>query len=482
MSLLLALSLALQEEQPDVDTTVIRKTLEGLGKDLETVAKGRITLVWVVDRSPSMADDRDRLSKELDKLFVNFPADKKMKMGVVAYDEKAAVVASVTSKLEAVRQALVEVGPVGGGTENVGNAIVTALTMAQDGAAQRVLVILTDEKGDDDEGLHRMVEDVQRSGARVYAFGRESVFGFSCAYEKDEKSGVLVPVEAGPETAGPEILQLNPLCCWQSWDQWCRRILYTLPERRSAMSFFSRGNTLDCHLAFDQDVRSGFGTFALERLCRATGGRYFPLVETPSFKPEDLEGYEPEWVSPEEWRALAQKEPLRKTVVAVLEAIGEEKSFDLKCKFANEGEGRTIGRTVAKVDAKFAGWIEALEAVARTTAATGDAKPYRRWEANRDLLEAQLWAMRHYLEQYRLALDEGPYPTPASSGYWVRPAKALRGDGVLKKRAEEKLARVRELHPGTPWAKTAELLAKKLGGFEMKPAAYGSGTPKSADR
>lgn len=477
MSLLLLLAL-----QDDVGTVVIRKTLEGLGKDLETVAKGKITLVWVVDRSPSMTDDRDRVSKELDKIFVNFPADKKLKMGVVAYDEKASVVVSVTSKIAAVKEALVNVGPVGGGTENVGNAVVTALTLSQDGSAQRVLVILTDEKGDDDAGLHKMMEDVKRSGARVYVFGRESVFGFPFAYEKDEKSGILVPVNAGPETAGPELLQLNPICCWQTWDQWCRRILYTMPERRSAMSFFNRGNTLECHLGFDQDVKSGFGTFALERLCRETGGRYFPLVEKPSFKPEDLVGYEPEWVTPDEWRARAEKDPLRKTVVAVLAAIAEEKSFDLKCKFANEGEGRTIGRNVAKVDAKFAAWIEALDAVAKTSVGTGDAKPYRRWEANRDLLEAQLWAMRHYLEQYRLALDEGPYPTPAPSGYWVRPAKAVRGDGALKKTAEEKLAAVQKLHPGTPWAKTAELLAKKLKGFEMKPAAYGSGTPSSADR
>lgn len=432
-----ALLAAAQEPPKPGDTVAVRKTLEGLGKHLGTIAVKNLKVWWVVDSSASMRDDRAAIAKDLDVIFEQLPPEKKMRMGVIFYGKDAEIAQKISADVEASRKALTQSRDAGG-TENVVEAVRFAQQAFGDGEMGNVVVVVTDESGDDLKGLPNLIRDLRDASTRVYVIGREAVFGDQYANE-----GFATPVEAGPESEALETLQTSPFCCAKGGE--C-------------------GDPLRTHVGFGQSVGSGFGLWALTRLAKKTGGAYF-MIGGGSCKAEALEGYEPEYGVKDEG-AAGEKSEIRKAVCKVLGEVVKAWDTNLETRFSGESAARAAARASGSADRKVAEWIDELRKVKKTSVGTGGVKPYRRWEAHRDLLEAQLVALSHYLEQYRLALEEGPYGD-TDEGYRLE-SGPRRGDGKRREEALTSLKFVEEQHPGTPWAKTARTLSARLEGFAVR--------------
>lgn len=488
MPLIAALLLTLQDPPPKPGETVaVRKTLEGLGKGLTTIAVNPIPLWWVVDMSASMSDDRAAVAAEIDAVFSQLPADKKIKMGIIGYEKNAAVLAKATTETEKTQKALRKIGVAKSGDENVAEALRLAMT-ALSGNAEGAIVVLTDEEGDDLADMAKLVKDLAAAKIRVYVLGREAVFGWEHAYEKNVVAKPkptdfpsYSPVNAGPESVARETLQMGPLCCWQQAAWGCRKSMI-LPEYANALAYLTQSNPLGCDLAFDDKVGAGFGTWALTRLAKQTGGEYLILGD-PSCPAEKLEGYEPDWaIDPAAESAKITN--LRTTVTTVLAEIDRAKTLGLSIRFASEADGRAAVKLVPGVEKTVNDWLDRVRKAKTNVVATGGVRPYRRWEAHRDLLEAQILALLHYLDQYKLALDEGPYPKVAPYGLYLIKGK-LRGKGARRDDAVKALKVVQETHPDTPWARTAALLEKNLEGFAIYASTVpmaGAASTKPPDR
>ncbi|GEM_PF-3828415 len=429
-----------------------------------------------MDASGSMANDRAQVLKKLDELLAKL-GGKEVRMTVLAFDEKPRVACALTSNMDQVKAAISAVGE-GKGEENCMLAVREAVKLVALPGAYRAIVLLTDEKGNDEDGLEKTIGAVKQAQGHVFLLGRETPFGWCHGYELDTKLGFSVTVDAGPESAAIETLQKSPICCQQPWYAWCRKML-TEPTKLSQESFFQRHNPLLCDLAYDEEVLSGFAPWAMARLCAETGGQTWLIRGRGGYDPKALRGYEPDLCPPAEYAKRNASDAVRRAVVGVLSEIEEGKDWKLEnCKLSH-GQADRLGKRANELAVQCRKWIDRLKAAKPNTPSQGEGLP-KRWIAHRDLLVGQLLALLHWLEQYRLALSECEYPKGGDVG--LCHDKKVRGAGEGRMEALRALEQVQKDHPGTPWAETAKLIASRLHGFSLTIVRYGSGSAQQGDK
>jgi len=458
-----------QQEGPG-KTTATDRALEDIGDRMRTVAQKRIGVIWMVDASSSMADDVKTLQSKLRAIFKKVEGEKDLWMAVMAFDRKTRVVSLFTNKFTVVEKAIGSIGTAGKGVENCMAAIREGVQSFPKGKMYRMLVLVTDERGNDQEDLEKTIAVVKQAKAHIYVLGREAPFGWGHGYEMDVELGFNVTVDAGPESAGSETVQKNPLCCFQTHYPWCRKMLTDEMRRTQAESAFQQRNPMKCDLGEDAAVSSGFGCWAQARLVKETGGEYYRIRKKSEYEAKDLKGYEPELCSREEWIRRIERCAVRKEIISILETMEKGESFELESSGLSKGMTKSLVRRVRKVEREVQGWIKSLRN-AKFEVSTGEAKPYKRWIAHRDLLMAQLYSLLHWLEQYRLTVLEGLWPKGGDVGLFTSPK--VQGD--KKGKAKEKLEEVIRDHPGTPWARTADLLRGRLQGFTLRKFGHGPG-------
>lgn len=453
-------------------TKALERTIEDIADHLRTVAERKVMLLWVVDSSNSMVDDRDQIKAQLSKIFDKVKGVKDLHMAVLAFDEKPRPLVPFTTRMGLVQKGLDAVGVQGKGIENCMAAVQEGARLFPPGRAYRMIVLVTDERGDDASQVEATLAAVRKVEGHVFVLGRETPFGWDFAYELDEKTGVEATVLAGTESAGQETLQMSPLCCNQPWVPWCRK-MRVHPDKKEYESFFRRMNPIECDLGFDQEVPSGFGPWAQSRLAADTGGRCFLLREKESYSAEAMKGYEPELCTADEWQKRKLGDELRGEVLRILAELGQGKEFDIVLNEVTKGVAdKQVIQPCLRLERRVKeDWARSLEA-ARAKAGKAAGKPLKRWVAHADLLAAQLQVLLHGLEQVRLAAAEGPFP---QRPVWFTSWPTVRGSGEARKAAIEKLDAAIKNHPGTPWARTAELLKEKLPGFMLEPVRYGGG-------
>ena len=150
-----------------------------------------------------------------------------------------------------------------------------------------LLIVLTDEAGDDEEQVDDVLEAPRKYGIPVYVIGVPAPFGRVAALPASVESAATSDADdRKPIRQGPESRELE----------------------RIQMGFW--GGSTDLEL-----LDSGFGPFALERLCRATGGAFIPLRTPPfgatipagggqwpaigahRFEPQIMQRYRPDYIS-----------------------------------------------------------------------------------------------------------------------------------------------------------------------------------------
>jgi hypothetical protein len=453
---------------------------------------GPTLVVWLIDRTPSAqkivgsaVPAAKALYEDADLKQLASAAPERLLTAVVAFDDKAEFILDPPSAdLAQAQSSLDKFPPSSSGRENTFAAVKQALgkyiSYRTDAANRRevLLVIITDEAGDDGSLVDELADTLKRNALPVYCLGSPAPWGQVNPMAADPKRVDPAKNDDSEPTYGPETIQSE-------------RVDIEMPQIVAGDSGRSDGNSY-VNLDF---IDSGFGPYALERLCRAGGGQFLAMRPDsttdyglhggsfwPSggelrFETESPAKYAPEYVSAEEHRKLLAENKARQALVnaALMPKLRISDSPDRQFAKSNEAQmKRTLDRA-QQYAAKNAPVIDKLYDV--LAAGEGDRTKLTspRLQAQFDLAMGRVAAAKARIDGYNsmiAALKRGKtFKNESSSAWIIEPADAYETESTIKKlaeRAKTYLQRVIDEHPGTPWAKIAEAELQSPMGWTWK--------------
>lgn len=444
-------------QRPDSRETPIDRALTRMMSALQKIPSERLQVSWVLDGG--MTDVRADLAQRLGPV-----AKKSIEMQVYEFGEMVSCVLEASRDLDAIRSSIRKSSNPAGTPRPFEAVRSVARGLVRTEGVSHVIILLASQI--DGEELENAIDAAREKGAVVFVLGPEAPLGASQFW-----SGYPTPrvIHGGSDSAGPEILQWSPLCCGNLR---CR--LSPALGRRLVPA--PAANPWLWNVGMGDRMASGRGSYALERLARATGG-LFALVRTPMT--ELPPGYEPEWVPRIEWEKANAAHPVRLAVTRVARAWRENLPEFLSAQLpVTHLEANQAFRYADRATAVLQTCKEWLGEIERSRFQRHDSAG-KRWEAIADLLEAQLAFLQFQLEEYVYAMRAGSIPTTSRRNdnvcllTWRHPVTeeqlVSRGDPIEKRpskaaheRAIQKLNRVIAQHSGTPWARTAEWLKNQL--------------------
>jgi len=450
----------------------------------------RCLAVWLFDESKSMKPHQQLVRQKVDELYeslgINFgdSAEKRrIVTAVTSYGKEFHIeLQEPTTDMEKIREAINKVPIDPSGVENFLNGINHVLAeyskYAQKYSRSIVVIMVTDEAGDDDtkwedgpqSPLELTVIRMKQMKASLLVFGYESgAFGY--------------PHE---QTYDPTVAKgYSPYAT----------------VNRGLDAAFSEMFPHDYYFRETDRVPSGFGPYGASRIARETGGIYY-LLRASSAKSYDyqklLSGYQPELASRVEISVRNKRNPLRHAIMGVIDAWTEVRNKEnnrFQTVFPNNDSLKREVESTAKVVDE---WILLVNDAIKRLKALGNVNvedSAKRWDADRDLMWAQLHKLRFQLYQYRFSLDDLVHgrniPPPGDIGwciaYWASPS--LRGDNMdevlaEKKRIEDMYQIVIDKHVATPWEVFAKSEMRHLHGYAIIPysRSRGGSSPPSENR
>ena len=285
--------------------------LQGIRGEL---AKNDLLVCWLIDASISLADDRQVIAERIEPFYREIEAQDKKKShklasSVVAFSDTTWEVIKPTDFSSQIVQAVRNLPLATSGVENVMGAIDSCLEQyARRWKGSIVIVVWTDESGDDVLQLESIIQKCKRRGVMVSVVGPTAVLGSEQGrhhyVDKGTGFAFLIPIKRGPDTSLPERLFLpywhdSPLAPWSRDDimaasgtPW-----YGGPHREGLLS--------------------GVGPYALTRLALETGGTFTLLdrkEDRGPFQWDVMKKYLPDYASVADYVALTNSKPLRKAV------------------------------------------------------------------------------------------------------------------------------------------------------------------------
>jgi hypothetical protein len=451
------------------EATDVGAALDQLAREiLRHLETHKLTVVWLFDESGSMKDDqkaiRDKFSRVASELKLNLDEDKKtagaLNHAIVGFGQDIHFeLEKPTIDIDQIGKAIDRLRVDETGTENTLHAIQEVIgkygrLIAKD---RRLLIVLvTDESGDDGSYVEEARQVAVSRGVPIYVIGRQSLFGYETAHllyiDPVTKDHYWPAIRRGPETAGVEILQWDGL--HERWDE----------------------------------QPSGFAPYELARVTKDTGGIYFLLPSEENMRVRQrekaysistLKEYVPDYESRLAYIERRNRSELRRTLFEIIQLVnprGNTKSPfyaryhlpiepELLLQAALEAGSAATIRLNALIDVqKRLDQLEKLRA----------REPERRWQANYDLIYAQVVAYQVKAYEYRACMQE--FVNQIQSGKPPMPVKKPGPDLVVvwemhhsrqpkapKELTEKKYAEAERLlkqvidrHPKTPWADLAQ--------------------------
>ncbi len=438
--------------------------------------KGKVLVVWNFDQSESMKDDQQEIRQRIDHVYnqlglVSKHNEDALETAVTSYGSAFAVhTRKPTHDRDAIRQAINEVPVDPSGTEMMCSAvrqsIATHRQYAQGSKRQMALILVTDESGDqiDNNGmLEAAIAEAKAARCKIYVLGREAVFGYPYVHIRwvhpQTRHVHWIRIDRGPETAFVEQLQTDGF-----------------------------------HRRYDAHP-SGFGPFECSRMGRETGGIFFmlPSLEANLVRGEkrnyDMEApYFPDLRSKLENKADIERSPLRLMLEKVIYDLNPynpavQPKIEMRVEFPRDFE--PFVRSARHEQAKAIIYLQYLGLAEATVGKMErqrkqEASP--RWQANYDLLYAQLVAYQARMYEYGACLEDfiqhpktAPLTRPPNLTHvhWdIRTRQTLREPEKVKPyidRATEMFKQIMQQHAGTPWAARAEHELKRGFGVELIP-------------
>ena len=418
------------------------------------------TVVWMLDASLSLEDRRNALADRIEAVYAQLGNTgdvdaTHLRSAVATFGEGVNLltpeaVDDVAPLVELIRN----VKPDESGQENVFTALkVVGREMLPERTRRRrtlMFVILTDERGDDTDDLENVISQFKRYGVPVYCVGNAAPFGRDRGYvtylwkEGDRQFRLPLPVDAGPETVLPERIRLG---------------------------FWAPGGEVE-----NERLSSGYGPYALTRLCVETGGMYLVADDTnhKTFDPQLMRSYGPDYRPIADYTRDVMANGAKR---ALIEAARDSRATEIpqpQLVFPAVDDNR-LRREITEAQKPIAviGYrLQALQAKLEAGLPDRPKVQEQRWRAGYDLALGRVYAQQARALGYNTVLAEMKSDPKAfereNSNEWVlRGAAESDAGGEVKKltrMSRELLARVIDEHPGTPWARLAEQeLAVPLG-------------------
>lgn len=437
--------------------------------------KGPVLVMWCFDQSESMKDDqreiRERIANVYNQLGIvgNNNSDALL-TSVTSYGKAFAVHTSKpTSNREEIVNAIDAVPVDPSGEEMMCQAVGATITDNRRFATrgrQMALILVTDESGNrknNDTFLEKAIAEAKSSNCKIYVLGREAVFGYPYAHirwKHPQTRGIhWLRIDRGPETGFPEQLQTNGF------------------RRR--------------HDAFS----SGFGPYEQTRMARETNGVFFmlPSVETNlvsaqkhRYELEAMRPFRPDLSARIEVLAARDRYPLRALIWQVISDLNPynpavQKIVELQVDYPlTAPEFLKAARTNQQKAIMLIKYMGKAQKALEEGKHLRDQEADPRWQANYDLIYAQLIAYQARIYEYGAALEDfikNPKTAPPMKGtarlvHWdIGVTKTIRtkeSEPYIQKAAELLLATSKEF-PGTPWAVRADYERRRGFGVDLHP-------------
>ncbi|QDV67954.1 hypothetical protein Poly24_16600 [Rosistilla carotiformis] len=450
---------------------------------LQSMEERPTLVVWVFDQSGSLHRQRQEIRDRFDKIYeelgiIDSQSEKSGKRknasdiplltSIVGFGKNVSLLTEEpTDDLKVIKDTVNNIEVDSSGVERAFSAVYMAanefkkyrVKRGSEGPLRNVmLVVVTDERGDDQEGLETTIDLCRRYGMPVYVIGSPAPFGREHSLvkyvdpdPKYDQSPQWAQVDAGPESVMPERVKIG----------------YT-------------GNYQE-----EPVIDSGFGPFALTRLSYETGGIYFSVhpnrnvnkrvrkQETEAFSSQidyffdsnTMARYRPDYVSPEEYVRQVRASALRTALTTAAKDTQLETLQAPKTEFVRRSEAQLateLGdaqKIAAVIEPQ---WVRMAEILAQGLK-DRDEEMSPRWRAGFDLAYGRVLAHKVRAETYNAMLAKAKRGMPfekEKNNTWVLQAADEVSVGSKWEREAEKarelLQAVVSEHAGTPWA----LLAK----------------------
>jgi len=445
---------------------------------LNMLAKRKVMLVWAMDQSESMADDREEVTTRIERVYdelglSSVAAGEALLTGVISYGDKMLNhTQRPTSKPAEIMAAIRNVPNDPSGMEMQSDAFMFGISQFQSVAQaqnrQMALVMVTDESGDmvtNNSKLEQAIQMAKAANCKVYILGREAIFGYPYAHmnwiHKESKTNHWVRIDRGPETPQPEQLQIDGF------------------RRR--------------HDAFP----SGFGPYEQSRIARQTGGIFFMLPspevrlvgrDTRAYDADAMRPYLPDLSPRIDYESERNKNAFRAMVWQVISDLNPYQpgskgsrvevrlshfSID-RAKFAAEAD------TELKKAEDLVRYLAEAQKGLESVAALRAREKSPRWRANYDLIYAQVISYQARLQEYGWYMAEfkrNPKPVKnilgasrPTNGWWVHVIPRLLKPDVTQAQRDKADGLFRELqkeYAGTPWGERAKDEINRGYGIEL---------------
>ncbi|MCA9247557.1 MAG: VWA domain-containing protein [Planctomycetales bacterium] len=441
----------------------------------------KVLVVWCFDQSDSMKDDRDSIRDRIERVYIELGLSGKtegdlLTTSIVSYGSQFRVhTQQPTGDVDKVRAAIDEVPNDPSGKEIMCQAIIRAIeghkNYIRKTRRRMALILVTDESGEREENeqfLEPAIQTAKDAGCITYILGREAVFGYPYAHFRwihpQTKEHHWLPVDRGPETGFVEQLQTNGF-----------------------------------HRRYDA-FPSGFGPYEQARLAQETGGIFFmlPGLESNIVRGDDRR-YELEAMRPYRPDLRSRTEVLKDRDTSILRRGVYQVIYDLNPYRAEIARwismrvhfSRDPNEFAKQVNVELAKAVEYFKYLNRASQAIEALERERakelspRWQANIDLIHAQLLAYQVRLYEYGAYLEYFMKNVPEGVPVMKPPNKYLRwdidvrkerltGDQHLEtiKRSQELFEKVIADHPGTPWAALAAQELRRGFGVRLVPTYH----------
>jgi hypothetical protein len=455
-----------------------------------SVQERKTTVVWLFDQSASLLGQRQEIYNRVDQVYeelgvieaASHPAfdkheNKPLLTSMYAYGAKIhRLLDKPTDNVQEIKHLIAEIPLDPSGIELTFTAVQQAV---KDSARMRarnletgepdrnvMVVVFTDEVGDDQEKLDETIKLCRRYGIPVYVVGVPAPFGRKTAYVKwidpdpeYDQTPQWGEVDQGPESVTSEHLKL----------------------------------TFGTNREMEEPLDSGFGPYALTRLCYETGGIFFSVhpnrdtqravsrgqtAESAAhlrhfFDPDVMRRYRPDYIPLAEYRKLVLASKARMALVNAAQLSWVHPMESPTLRFVKRDEASFVNALTEaqKVAARIEPNLRQLYEILQQGEVDRGKETSPRWKAGFDLAIGRVMAVKVRTEGYNAMLamaKRGMRFEDAKNNTWIlEPSdEILIGSQAekLAERAREYLEVVVEQHAGTPWALLAEKeLASPIG-------------------
>lgn len=474
---------AVQTTGGTVQAGGVEGAIDRIAYELVNQLREKKTLVvWLFDVSPSLSKRRAQIADRVENIYqqlnqLNVTSDKALKTGIAVFGERTTIVtADPVDEIEDVVKAVRGIKSEESGKENVFAAVQTVankwLNYRTKQQRAMTIIVVTDEAGSDAEAqLEATIQLTKRYGMKCFVIGEGAPLGrkqVESMFTLDNGETVIGVMDRGPESYFQERLR---------------------------MAYWGvGGGDLD-------SIPSGFGPYALTRLCAETNGLYLVSDVDNKFPidPIVMRSYPPDYRPIPFLQKDIESNLAKRAVFEVCKKYQVDNIPIPTDRFPSENDTvlrQNIGeaqKPLAELDYKLDGILKMLESGEKDRAKIQEP----RWRAIYDLAMGRVFAMRVRSYGYNMMLAEmkaSPkrFEKKESNLWTLRPSKDITSGPATKKmanKAQEYLKRVIDEHAGTPWAILAEREYGTPLGWEWKEGTYnpqpqnmGNGKDKKAPR